>query len=148
MPWKFSSRSPPSSDQAKARRLHIVIIIAWISIVAASATGLFRRERRHGEAEMALAAAYDDMERQVEARTAELSNANLKLREEIVDRQLTETSLIIERGGVQEAFGAVPDPPRHDPGLHHPHLAGPEGDVGEQGRTRPVPVRPGRAPLL
>lgn len=86
------------SDQAKARRLHVIIIIAWISIVAASATGLFRRERRHGEAEMALAAAYDDMERQVEARTAELSNANRKLREEIVDRQLTETSLVISEG--------------------------------------------------
>jgi len=67
------------SDQAKARRLHVVIIAAWILTVMASAIGLFRRERRQGEAEKALAAAYDDMERQVEVRTAELSNANRKL---------------------------------------------------------------------
>ena len=83
------------SDQVKARRLHVVIIIAWISIIAASATGLFRRERRRGEAEAALAAAYDDMERQILARTAELSNANRKLQGEIVERQLAETSLVI-----------------------------------------------------
>ena len=85
-------------DQAKARRLHIVIIVAWISIVTASATGLFRRERRHREAEMAVAAAYDDMERQVQARTAELSNANRKLQEEIAERQLAEASLITSEG--------------------------------------------------
>jgi signal transduction histidine kinase len=82
------------SDQAKARRLHFIIIIAWVSIVAASATGLFRRERRHREAEKALAAAYDDMERKVEVRTAELSSANRKLQEENTDRQRAETSLI------------------------------------------------------
>ncbi len=86
------------SDQAKARRLHVVILVAWISIVAAASTGLFRRERRHGEAEMALAAVYDDMERRVEVRTAELSNANRKLQEEIAERQRAETSLIMSEG--------------------------------------------------
>jgi signal transduction histidine kinase len=69
------------SDQAKSGRLHLVILVAWILIVAASATGLFQRERGRLRAEAALERAYDEMEQRVTDRTAELSTANRKLLE-------------------------------------------------------------------
>jgi signal transduction histidine kinase len=87
------------ADQyTKEWRLQIGILFAWISIVAASATGLFRREWRRGEAKEALAAAYDDMERKVELNTAELSTAYRMLQEENAERKRAETSLIMSEG--------------------------------------------------
>ena len=132
----------------KERRLQIVILFAWISIVAASATGLFRRERRRGEATMALAAAYDDMERRVEVRTAELSTANRKLQEENADRQRAETSLIMSEGEYKRLtaqfrtlLDAIPD---------SIILISPEQRVvwANKGALADVPVQSGRAPLL
>ncbi len=81
------------SDQIRTGRLHLVIMAAWILIIGASATGLFRRERRRGQAEAALERAYDEMEQKVTARTAELSAANRKLQEEIAERERAKLSL-------------------------------------------------------
>jgi len=81
------------SEQAKASRLNLVIIAAWILIVAAASTGLFRRERRRWQTEEALERAYDEMEHRVTVRTAELSAANRKLQEEIGERERAKQSL-------------------------------------------------------
>jgi len=86
------------SEQAKASRLNLVIIAAWILIVAAAATGFFRRERRRWQAEAALERAYDEMERRVTVRTAELSTANRKLQEEIAERERADLSLKTSEG--------------------------------------------------
>src|SRR5512134_1718938 len=86
------------SDQAKTGRLQFFILVAWILIIAASAVGLSRHERRRRRAEAALGLAYDEMEQRVTVRTAELSNANLKLQEEIAERERAEVSLKMSEG--------------------------------------------------
>jgi nitrogen fixation/metabolism regulation signal transduction histidine kinase len=62
-------------------------------IIGALATALFRRERRRRHAEAALEQAYGEMERQVAVRTAELSDANRMLEEEIAERKRAEEFL-------------------------------------------------------
>jgi signal transduction histidine kinase len=84
------------ADQfTKEWRVHIFTLFGWIAFVAASTTGIFRRERRRWKAEEALVATYDDMERIIEVRTAELSTANRKLQAENAERQRAEASLIM-----------------------------------------------------
>jgi C4-dicarboxylate-specific signal transduction histidine kinase len=86
------------SNQAKSEHLHFVIIVAWILIIAASAIGLIRRERRRWQAEAALKQAYDEMEQRVTVRTAELSDANRSMEEEIAERKRAEISLRMSEG--------------------------------------------------
>ncbi len=86
------------SNQAKSEHLHFVIIVAWMFIIAASAIGLIRRERRRWQAEAALNLAYDEMGQRVTVRTAELSDANRSLEEEIAERKRAEISLRLSEG--------------------------------------------------
>jgi two-component system NtrC family sensor kinase len=80
-------------DRAQTRRLLFGVVVIWSSVVLASTVGLHNRERRRRRAELALEAAYGEMERRVQARTSELAEANTQLQEEIAERRRTEDSL-------------------------------------------------------
>lgn len=79
-------------------RLHVVIIVVWILIIATSTIVLIRHERRRRQVEADLERAYDEMEQSVAVRTAELSDANRSLEEEIADRKRAEISLRMSEG--------------------------------------------------
>jgi signal transduction histidine kinase len=93
--------------QAAARRLLSGIFLTWTLIVVGTTAGLWHREKRHAAAEKAILAANAKLQSQTEelerhrehlveevtARTAELTNTNLQLRQEIVEHKKTEQSL-------------------------------------------------------
>jgi signal transduction histidine kinase len=87
-----------SDYQDGARRLHLLIIFIWTSLIAASTTGLAYSGRRRRQAETAVETAYREMERQVRIRTAELSDANRNLEEGIAERKRAEISLRTSEG--------------------------------------------------
>ncbi len=80
-------------ERAKARRFTFGIAFLWAGLVAGSAAGLYNRERRRRQAELALEGAYGEMEQRVVSRTAELAQANSQLRGEVVERQEAEAFL-------------------------------------------------------
>jgi len=82
-----------ADDQASTKRLLLAIVLMWTAVVAVSAVGLYSRERRRWQAELALGRAHAEMEQRVLARTAELAQANRQLQEEIAERRRTEDSL-------------------------------------------------------
>jgi C4-dicarboxylate-specific signal transduction histidine kinase len=84
--------------QDRARRLHLLIIGVWITLIAGTTTGLAYSERRRRQAETAVGNAYREMEQQVRIRTAELSDANRSLEEEIAERKRAEISLRMSEG--------------------------------------------------
>lgn len=78
--------------------IHFLVIFVWIALVAASTAGLAYSGRRRRQAEGAVEQAYREMERQVEIRTAELSDANRNLQAEIAERKRAEISLRMSEG--------------------------------------------------
>jgi signal transduction histidine kinase len=80
-------------DHARTKRLQFLILLTWGAVVVSSAIGLYDRERRRRQAELALTQACGEMERRVLDRTAELASANEQLQEEIVERRRAEDSL-------------------------------------------------------
>jgi PAS domain S-box-containing protein len=94
-------------NRANSKRLLSGILLAWILLVGAAATGLWRVEARRRAAEKSLREANEQLQAQtreldehrgrltelVEERTAELTRANLSLKREILERKLTEASL-------------------------------------------------------
>jgi signal transduction histidine kinase len=98
--------------QDKASRLHLLIIFIWASLIAASTAGLGYSERRRRQAETAVGKAYREMEGQVRGRTAELSDANRNLEEEIAERKRAEISLRRSEGeyrGLSSQFRTLLD---------------------------------------
>src|SRR5512134_948050 len=87
-----------SDYQDRARNLHLLIVVTWPLLVGASLIGIGRSERRRRRAETAVEQAYHEMERQVESRTAELSEANRNLEAEIAERRRAEISLRMSEG--------------------------------------------------
>jgi signal transduction histidine kinase len=75
--------------KAAARRLLSGIFFTWIFIILGATGGLWSREKRRRTAEMAFRRANE----QLQAQTAELTNANLRLRQEVMERKKTEQSL-------------------------------------------------------
>ncbi|MCM2359886.1 MAG: PAS domain-containing protein, partial [Geobacteraceae bacterium] len=74
------------SDYDKTTRLFLVILFTWSLIVVAATVGLWTRESRRKRAEDALQNAKDELESRVAQRTAELTDTNRALRQEIAGR--------------------------------------------------------------
>jgi C4-dicarboxylate-specific signal transduction histidine kinase len=96
--WTYLIGERQSKVLGWADAAMFVILFAWILIIAASVAGLSRHERRRRRAEAALGLAYEEMEQRVAIRTAELSDANRKLQEEIAERARAEMSLKMSEG--------------------------------------------------
>jgi signal transduction histidine kinase len=77
------------STETTVRRLLSGIFFTWIFIIVGATAGLWSREKGRGTAEKALRRANE----QLQAQTAELTNANLHLQQEIMERKKTEQSL-------------------------------------------------------
>jgi signal transduction histidine kinase len=82
-----------ANDHAETGRLLLTVVLLWTSAVAASTWGLLRLASQRRRAETAVGKAYREMERQVRIRTAELSDTNRSLEEEIAERKHAEISL-------------------------------------------------------
>ena len=91
-----------ASDYANSRRLTFGIILAWSSILVASTTGLWHRERRRRHAEEALLSAKDEFEMRVAERTGELRGLNEQLDLELDKRKRTEEALRESEGQIRD----------------------------------------------
>ena len=82
-----------SSNNLRSKHLFLGVLLIWTTMVVVAATGIWLRERQHKQADEALQDARDDLERQVEDRTGELTAANVLLRAEIVERERADIAL-------------------------------------------------------
>jgi two-component system, NtrC family, sensor kinase len=82
-----------TDEYAKTEHLLFAVVFTWALVVVVSTVGFYRRERRRRRAELALEKAYDETEKRVQARTADLAEANIQLQEEIAERRRTEDTL-------------------------------------------------------
>ena len=82
-----------ADEYAKTDHLLLAVVFTWALVVAISTVGFYRRERRRLRAELALEKTYDETEQRVQARTADLAEANIQLQEEIAERRRTEDTL-------------------------------------------------------
>jgi C4-dicarboxylate-specific signal transduction histidine kinase len=87
-----------SDYQDSASRLHLLIVFTWPTLIGASLIGIIRSGRQRRTAETAVEQAYHEMERQIDGRTVELSNANRNLEAEIAERVRAEISLRMSEG--------------------------------------------------
>ena len=81
------------ADDAETKHLLLVTILLWTFTVALSAMGFYKLELRRREAVQALEGSYEEAERMVKLRTAELTTMNEDLRGEIAERKRTEVFL-------------------------------------------------------
>ncbi len=99
------------NDVVQMTRRGEQIDTSWANVLLSdgSGIGIGQDISQRKKAEVALQSAYDDLEQQVAARTAELSEANAQLQEQIRQREQAERRLVEEHTLIRTLFDIMPD---------------------------------------